>query len=65
MNLFARPEYESEFTQFLKDWKQRDPGLQQRQNAGRALLLDKAPLDPEQCARTKASAVKRRPYAYE
>ncbi len=65
MNLFARPEYESEFTQFLKGWKQRDPGLQQRQDEGRALLLDKMPTDPEERARANESAVKRRPYAYE
>lgn len=64
MNLFARPEYESEFTLFLQELKQRDPGVEERQRAGRALLWDKAPIDPDESHRTAASKEKREAYAY-
>jgi len=64
MNIFARPEYESEFTQFLQEMKQRDPGVEERQRAGRALLWDKAPISPEESQRMAASKEKREAYAY-
>jgi len=64
MNIFARPEYESEFTQFLQELKQRDPGMAERQRAGLALLWDKAPIDQDESQRTAASKEKREAYAY-
>jgi hypothetical protein len=65
MNLFARPDYESEFTLFLNEWKQRDPDLAKRQLAGRAQLWDKPPVDPDESRRAVAAAVKRSPYVYD
>ena len=65
MSIFARPKYESDFTQFLSAWKQRDPALQQAQQTGLALLWDKAPLDKDARERAAAGAVKRQSYVYE
>jgi hypothetical protein len=65
MNLFARPEYESEFTLFLKQLKQSDPMLDEQQRTGRALLWDKSPINPDEQQRTGASQAKRQSYAYE
>ena len=64
MSIFARPEYESEFTQFLKELKQSNPAIVERQLAGRALLWDKSPIDQEESRRTVASKEKREAYAY-
>lgn len=64
MHIFAYPEYQSEFTQFLNEWKARDPGVQQRQEAGHALLWDKAPIELDEHERTQASSVKRSSYVY-
>ena len=65
MNIFARPAYESEFTQFLNAWKQRHPAVQESQRMGLALLWDKLPVDQEEQRRVTASAVKRSAYVYE
>ena len=65
MNLFARPEYESEFTLFLKQLKQVDPDLNHRQRDGRALLWDKNPINPDEQQRIASSQFKRQPYAFE
>ena len=64
MNIFSRPAYESEFTQFLNDWKRRDPSIQEGQRMGLALLWDKLPVDEEERRRANTSAVKRSAYAY-
>jgi hypothetical protein len=65
MNIFSRPEYQSEFMLFLNAWKQRDPGLQKRQRAGLALLWDKLPINQDERLRDAASAVTRLAYVYE
>ncbi len=41
MSFFARPHYTSVATQFLEQLKEQKPGMQERQQAGRALLWDK------------------------
>ena len=64
MNLFARPEYESDFTLWLNAWKQRDPDISEGQRAGLALLWNKQPIDPDERRRARASAVKRPSYSY-
>ena len=64
MNLFSRPEYESEFTHFLQELKRRDPAIEEGQRAGRALLWDKAPIDLEERQRVAASKVKLDGYSY-
>lgn len=57
--------YESDFTKFLKDLKQKDPKIEEHQREGRALLWDKAPLDLDQRSRTEASRVKQQAYVYQ
>ena len=56
--------YESEFSTFLQQLKSERPELTSQQQAGRALLWDKKPLDPDQVQRQRASHVKRGAYAY-
>jgi len=57
--------YESDFTKFLKDLKQKDPQIEQNQRAGRALLWDKAPIDLDQRQRDKESRIAQQPYVYQ
>lgn len=57
--------YESEFTKFLKELKQKDPTLEQKQREGRALLWDKAPLDLDARQRAEASRIKQQAYVYQ
>lgn len=58
-------QYESELTRFIKDLKQKDPKLEEKQRAGRALLWDKAPLDLDARERAEQSRVKQQPYVYQ
>lgn len=57
--------YESEFTQFLNELKQKDPGIDERQREGRSLLWDKAPIDLDATKRARESRVKQLPYVYQ
>lgn len=57
--------YESEFTRFLKDLKQKDPTLEQKQREGRSIWWDKAPIDLDARRRTEESRVKQQPYVYQ
>jgi len=57
--------YESDFTRFLKDLKQKDPELEQKQRAGRALLWDRPPIDLDARRRAEESRVKQQPYVYQ
>ncbi|HZW12380.1 MAG TPA: DUF3460 family protein [Noviherbaspirillum sp.] len=57
--------YQSEFTNFLNDMKSKDPGIEERQREGRALLWDKAPLDLDATKRARESRVKQQPYVYQ
>lgn len=57
--------YESEFTQFLNELKQKDPGIDERQREGRSLLWDKTPIDLDATKRTRESRVKQQPYVYQ
>ncbi|MBS1187577.1 MAG: hypothetical protein H6R04_1595 [Burkholderiaceae bacterium] len=65
MNLFAKPEYRSEFTLFIDQWKARDPGVAERQTAGRALLWNRPQQEPERAQRAAASQVRRKSYVYD
>ena len=60
---FAR--YESEMTLFIKDLKAKNPGLEESQRAGRALLWDKKPIELDQVARDRESGVKQQAYVYQ
>lgn len=64
MNLFARPEYESECTLFLRELKRDKPAIAEGQRAGRALLWDKSPIDLDERQRAAASTASRPPYTY-
>lgn len=57
--------YVSEFTRFLADMKQKDPTIDEKQRAGRALLWDKAPIDLDARQRAEESRVKQQPYVYQ
>lgn len=57
--------YESDFTRFLKELKAKDPTLEQKQRAGRAIFWDKAPIDLDARKRAEESRVKQQPYVYQ
>ena len=57
--------YESEYTRFLKELKKKDPELEQKQRAGRAILWDKAPIDLDARKRADESRVEQQPYVYQ
>lgn len=57
--------YVSEFTKFLDELKQKDPTLDEKQRAGRALLWDKAPLDLDARRREEESRVNQQAYVYQ
>ena len=60
-----RQMYESEFTQFLNELKQKSPSVEQGQCDGLALLWDKGPIDLDQQRRVNESRVKQQPYVYQ
>ena len=64
MNIFYRPMYQSEATQFLDQLKVKDPELQTKQLKGRALLWDKA-VDRGAWSEYRAAQVKQQPYVYQ
>jgi hypothetical protein len=57
--------YESEITLFLKDLKQKDPQLEQKQREGRSIWWDKAPIDLDARRRAAESRVTQQPYVYQ
>ncbi|MDD2809991.1 DUF3460 family protein [Rhodoferax sp.] len=64
MNIFYRPQYQSEATQFLNKLKETTPGMAARQLEGRALLWDQ-PLNREALSEFKAARVAQKPYVYQ
>jgi hypothetical protein len=58
-------QYESEITKFIRELKEKNPELELKQRAGRALLWDKAPIDLDATKRAKESGVKQQPYVYQ
>jgi hypothetical protein len=57
--------YQSEFTKFLNELKQKDPDLEQKQRAGRAIFWDKSPIDLDTRKRADESRVKQQAYVYQ
>lgn len=57
--------YESDHTLFIKQLKQQNPGMEEGQRAGRALLWDKAPLTLDEQRRRAESRVKQQAYVYQ
>ena len=64
MNLFRRPNYESDTTQFIQQLKAQRPELEAQQRQGRALLWD-VPVDRQAQAEYKAGRVAQKPYVYQ
>ena len=58
-------QYESEFTKFLKDLKQKDPLLERKQYEGRSIWWDKGPIDLDERKRTQESRVQQQAYVYQ
>jgi hypothetical protein len=64
MNIFYRPKYQSDTTQFLNELCAKDPQIQVRQLQGRALLWDKA-VDRKAWSEYRAAEVEQKPYVYQ
>ena len=64
MNIFRRPHYNSEITNFIEQMRQQKPTLEAEQRAGRALLWDKH-LDRETQDEFKQGRVSQQPYVYQ
>jgi hypothetical protein len=57
--------YESEHTKFIKELKQATPGIEARQQAGRSLLWDKAPVSLDEQRRIAESRLRQQAYPYQ
>ena len=64
LKLFRRPDYNSEVTQFIEQLKARQPDLEARQRAGRALLWDKH-VDREAWGEFREGEVAQQAYVYQ
>ena len=58
-------QYESEHTKFIKELKAKTPGMEERQQAGRALLWDKAPISLDEQRRVAESRLRQQAYPYQ
>ena len=58
-------QYESEHTKFIKQLKEKTPGMEERQQAGRSLLWDKAPLSLDEQRRINESRIRQQAYVYQ
>jgi hypothetical protein len=66
MGLFTKhANYESDHTKFIKELKEKTPGMEDRQVAGRALLWDKAPLSLDEQRRVAESRLRQNAYPYQ
>jgi hypothetical protein len=57
--------YESEHTLFIKALKEKNPGMEEGQRLGRALLWDRPPVSLSEQERQLESAVKQQAYVYQ
>ena len=64
MNLFGRPHYTSDTTQFIERLKSQRPELEAEQRKGRALLWDK-PVDRDFQREAQAARVPQGAYVYQ
>lgn len=63
-NIFRRPDYQSDATQFINQLKTQQPELEARQREGRELLWDKA-VDRQAWEGYQAARVAQKPYVYQ
>lgn len=64
MNIFRRPDYKSEVTQFIDQLKADKPALESGQREGRALLWDKS-IDRGAVKAYGEARVSQKPYVYQ
>ena len=64
MNIFYRPKYESEVTQFIDQLKSKDPNLESKQRQGRELLWDKT-VDRSAWNEYNDAQIDQKPYVYQ
>ncbi len=64
VNIFRRPDYRSETTQFIDQLKADKPQLEAGQRAGRALLWD-LPVDRAAQREFEAGRIDQQPYVYQ
>lgn len=64
MNIFYRPKYRSEVTQFIDQLKAKDPALESKQRQGRDLLWDKT-VDRGAWSEYRQAEVEQKPYVYQ
>lgn len=64
MNIFYRPKYDSDATQFLAELKSKKPEIDAEQRLGRSLLWDKQ-VDREAWRGFRAAQVAQKPYVYQ
>ncbi len=64
MNIFRRPDYKSEVTQFIDQLKASKPALESEQRRGRELLWDKT-VDRAAWREYRAAQVPQKPYVYQ
>ena len=57
--------YESDHTLFIKALKEKNPGMEEGQQAGRALLWDRPPVSLDEQERQMKSAIKQQAYVYQ
>ncbi|CDG82174.1 DUF3460 family protein [Janthinobacterium agaricidamnosum] len=57
--------YKSDHTKFIEELKAKNPGIEQGQREGRALLWDKPPVSLSEQERQMASAIKQQAYVYQ
>jgi hypothetical protein len=66
MGLFNKhSNYESDHTKFIKELKEKTPGMDERQQEGRNLLWDKAPTTLDEQRRIAESRLRQQAYPYQ
>lgn len=64
MNIFYRPKYHSDVTQFIAQLKAKNPELEARQRQGRELLWDKT-VDRSAWSEYRKAQIEQKPYVYQ
>ncbi len=64
MNIFYRPQYQSDITLFIDQLKAQTPGMDERQREGRELLWDLS-IDRDAARERLAGQIPQNPYVYQ
>lgn len=64
MNIFYRPQYQSDITLFIDQLKASNPGMAERQREGRNLLWDKS-IDRDESRDRRTGQIAQKPYVYQ